>query len=84
MDVSLIWFTEFGWPIDDEQANAKDVVSQREQSDYLSYVLDGSMRSGCVQRVFWYVLRATTTSVIPQGSGASSTIPSELLTMLPN
>ncbi len=53
-----IWVTEFGWPVNDEQANAKDIVSPQEQSDYLLYVLDSSMRSGYVQRVFWYVLRA--------------------------
>jgi hypothetical protein len=48
-----IWITEVGWAISKE--NQANVVSEDEQAEYLTYAYDQAMRSGLVEKVFWYV-----------------------------
>ena len=50
-----IWVTEFAWTINDEQQSG--AVSPKQQSEFMNYILTNSMKSGFVQRVFWYVLQ---------------------------
>jgi len=49
-----IWLTEFGWNITDESQSANNIISPQEQSEYMTYVLDKSMKSGFISKVFWY------------------------------
>lgn len=53
-----IWLTEFAWTTTDENRidGAKFIVSPQDQSDYMRYVLDTSMKSGIVEKVFWYLM----------------------------
>lgn len=49
-----IWLTEFGWNVDNAAQEANNIVSPQQQSDYMTYVLSSSMKSGFVGKVFWY------------------------------
>jgi len=53
-----IWVGEFGWSINDENRPAANIVTPQQQTDYMKYMLQASMQSGYVQRVFPYVMRA--------------------------
>lgn len=54
-----IWLTEFGWAINAEpekERNPDNIGSPQRQLDNLAYVLDASLKSGFVKRVFWFKL----------------------------
>jgi polysaccharide biosynthesis protein PslG len=52
-DDKPIWITEIGWAISKE--NQSHVVSEDQQAEYLTYAYDQAMKSGVVEKIFWYV-----------------------------
>nr|HET6903249.1 glycosyl hydrolase [Ktedonobacteraceae bacterium] len=50
-----IWVTEVGWPTT-TFSGASNPVTPQTQSQFMQYILNESMKSGVVQRVFWFTI----------------------------
>ncbi len=53
-----VWLTEFAWTATDEWRldGANSIIPPQQVVDNMVYVLDSSMKSGIVSKVFWYVM----------------------------